>query len=229
MAITEMPRIQEVISRLEKQRGIYKDHDTSASIKAEADLAQLELLEGFPITLSQFIVDVWGLLEAFVRGLVALSLEKLDGMHFDAVTKLRVRIGEYEQQKGSARFHYIVKLLEREEASSVKNGADRFESLLACVGLQGSLPKNLRQALYELSQLRNCIVHNARRADMQLIENCPWLDLTEGQLISPGYERAMRLCKAAKDYSILVVARATTKCGDPMQKTVESVASEWQA
>ena len=226
-ALTVIPRIGEEITRLEQQRGIVSDPALLETTKAEAELARAEVASGFAITLSQHLVDLWGLLEASVRNLVALWLEHMGGMKCEAVTKLKVRIGDYENLEGPAKFQYVVKLLEREEASSIKNGADRFESLLACVGLGGPIPKNLRRALYELSQLRNCIVHNARRADSQLTNACPWLNLTPGELISPGQEKSSELFHAIWSYSLLLVSRASTLAGDPKQDVVDEVFAEW--
>ena len=229
-ALTTMPRLAEVIARLENRYGIGASEDSfMRDVEADAELAQLEVNEGFPITLSQFLVDIWGLLEAFIRKLLTLSLEHMGAMRFERVAKLKIKVGDYDQLVGAERFYYVVKVLEREEASSTKVGVDRFESLLACVKLDGPLPSSLKKALYELSQLRNCIVHNARRVDLQLVLACPWLALSAGQMISPGHERATRLSKAVRDYSILAVARASARYGDPMQNAVDEVFKDWSA
>jgi hypothetical protein len=227
-ALTQIPRIGEVIQSMEASRGVVPDEGEIVQAKEEAELAEREVTDGFPITYSQFLVDTWGLLEACVRGLVARWLEsERVAMQSPAVQRLKVRIGDYERHLGSARFQLIVQLLEREEASSLRNGVDRFESILKSVELDGPVPDSLKRALYELSQLRNCVVHNARRVDRQLIEACPWLDLILGSRLKLKYEEVRRYHRAAMDYSILLLVRVANRRGQCIGGA-DHVFEDWQ-
>lgn len=229
--LTHMPKINRLIIGAGTAKGIVRAPDDPIATFGEdlTDLASREVADGFPITNSQYLVDIWGLLEACVRKLMALWLEHLDGaMRVDAVSKLKTRIGEYEARRGAEKYYFVVQLLEREYGSSLKSGADRFESLLQCVGLDGPAPKRLKTALYELSQLRNAIVHNARRADTQLVEACPWLNLSPDDPIRPNETQLRVLSRAVMDYAILILARGGRALGEEMDEEIKLTALDWQ-
>jgi hypothetical protein len=227
--LVTLPRFGELI----KLRAVSEqDHDLANSLMDHggiSDLAQLEISEGYPITYSQYVVDIWGLLEASVRNLASKWLEqKPEIMQTEAIKKLKIQLGEYEQCAGSARYQYIVKTLERDQSSSLKKGAERFESILSAVGLGGSIPKKLRDALFEMSQLRNCIVHNARKADDQLISQCPWLNLQKDQRISLKFEEIDKFRRTFLDYTILLFGRGLKVMGyGAGEEIIDEVFQNW--
>ena len=227
--LTQLPRIGEVIRSESVSTRVLSLAEALSYDDGVLELAQREMNEGYPITYTQFIVDIWGLLEAGVRSLVSHWLQnEKDAMQCSAVQRLKIRVGDYERHSGPARYQFIVQMLEREEASSLKKGLDRFESLLTSVELGGVVPQKLKLALYELSQLRNCIVHNARRADRQLIESCSWLNFEKGAHIRLSIEQLDNYNRAVMDYSVLLLARTLEKRGESSAGTITNeVFSTW--
>lgn len=182
--------------------------------KRESDLAEREVADGFPVLHSQAVVTLWALLEACVRRLVADWLTNeptsLQNTPFD---KVKVRLAEYERLEKAERMLYVADALEREVAASLQTGVGRFESLLEALRLSGDVPDLLRRELYELSQVRNAIVHRGGSVDRRLAEACPWLSLTPGELVLISHKMFGKYAGAVHAYLILLICRVAERFG----------------
>lgn len=162
------------------------EQENSASQLAEAqvdkDLAQREVDHDFPLLHEQATIALWSSLEALVRSFLAKWLAHTpEAWQTDVVKKLKVNIGEYESLEHSERCLWIVDLVDQQVSGPLRSGVTRFESLLQPFGLGGPVEESCQRALYELSQIRNALVHRSGVVDKRLADACPWLKLTPGQ------------------------------------------------
>lgn len=177
-------------------------------------MATREVADGFPVLHAQAVVTLWALLEACVRRLFADWLTNeptsLQNPMFD---KVKVRLAEYERLEGAERMFYVADALERELAAGLQIGVTRFESLLEALTLSGEVPDLLRRDLYELSQIRNAIVHRGGSVDRRLAQACPWLALKPGNDLHISHEMFGRYYNAVHAYLILLICRVGERFG----------------
>jgi hypothetical protein len=146
-----------------------------------AKLAHREVDHGFPLLYGQAAIAMWSSLEALIRSLIAQwLLNTPEAWQLDAVKKLRVKLGDYESLDRFERCLWITDLIDQEVSGPLRNGVNRFESLLQPFGLSGSIDPEWRKTLLELSQVRNVLVHRNGTVDRKLIDACPWLKLKLG-------------------------------------------------
>jgi hypothetical protein len=66
---------------------------------------------------------------------------------------------------------------------SLKAGVGRFEGVLAPLGLGGPVDEGVRRALFELSEVRNVVVHRAGVVDRRFMEKCPWRSVSSNAML----------------------------------------------
>lgn len=185
--------------------------------------ARAEAAAGFPLLTTQHLADLWALLENRVRRFVARWLESPPApLRADVADRLPH--SDTADARRRERFHDIVRTLEREAIATTRHGVDRFEYLLAWLGLAGALPPSVKRRLYELSKLRNCIVHNMRIADEALRDDCPWLDLEAGSPIVLETGHVRELQHAVSAYLTVVMQRACLAAGESHPATLPDIA-----
>ncbi len=208
-SILGMRRIREILKDDEGSSNRLSSVTQLDENKNEALLMQFELNHGFPVLHGFAVVALWSWLEHFVKGFLALwILYRKDALNVPVVQKLKVRLGEYLQLEGEEQSRYLLDLLESELGSPRKRGVTRFESLLEPFGLSGPLPDGCAEALFELQQVRNAIVHNNGCADRKLITACPWLGFRLEQVINVSNEMLDRYSDALGTYTRALVYRA---------------------
>jgi hypothetical protein len=118
-----------------------------------------------------------------------------------------------------------VALIEREADVIGKRGTTRFEAVLNYVGLSGETPDIVRRAIYELQQIRHCIVHNGARADTQLLAACPWLSLSLGDDIRVSSRQFSSFTGSANYYAYELYRRTKVKHGGDAATTEERLSN----
>jgi hypothetical protein len=146
-----------------------------------------------------------------------------DALQTEPVCKLRVRVGDYELLRADERFAYLAALLDREVSAGIRNGTERFESLLRPLGLDGPVPKSLAKDIFELGQVRNGVVHRGGRVDRKLAESCPWLDLKPDDELKVSQDMFRRYSVAATQYLILLICRVGERFGVDMTENRQQV------
>jgi hypothetical protein len=203
-----MPDVIEAIAEAEDKHG---EPDTKAKLalaREEAELADTEVSQQFPLLHGLGTVALWSLLEAAVLEFVSEWFKNQpDALQTEPVSKLRVRVGEYELLKGDERFAYLAAQLDRETGAGIRNGTERFESLLRPLGLNGPIPKGLAKDIFELGQVRNGLVHRGGRVDRKLSESCPWLNLNPNDELKVSQAMFERYSEAAMQYVLLLICR----------------------
>jgi len=203
-----MPKVIEVIARVEDKDGEPDTQARLAHAREEAELADKEVNQQFPLLHGLGTVALWSLLEAAVLEFVSEWFKNQpDALQTEPVSKLRVRVGEYELLRADERFAYLAAQLDREVGAGIRNGTERFESLLRPLGLDGPIPKRLVKDIFELGQVRNGLVHRGGRVDRKLSESCPWLDLRPNDELKVSQAMFGRYSEAATHYVILLICR----------------------
>jgi hypothetical protein len=180
----------------------------------EKDLAQREVENDFPLLHEQATVALWSSLEAMVRTFAARWLQNdPTAWQADAVRKLKVRLGEYEALSQQDRCLWIVDLIDQEAGGALRNGVNRFETLLQPFQLDGPLTAEIQKTLFELSQIRHVIVHRRAEADRRLLETCPWLSLKAGERLKVTHDMWHRYNGAVAEYVLEVIQRVRVKLG----------------
>jgi hypothetical protein len=101
----------------------------------------------------------------------------------------------------------LVGELERELGTSLKQGVNRFEALLALFGLSGPIDDGTKKALFELSNVRHVIVHRRGVADKRFSDACPWMGLRPGDEVKVTSRQYERYLLAAVKYSVILRER----------------------
>ena len=182
--------------------------------RTEAKFAQLEIEKDLPFLHSQAAVALWASLEAAVDTVLASWLANEPGaVQVDAVSKLRVRVGEYEGLNPDERCLYLVELLKHDLGSPFRQGVSRFEAILEPFGLSGRVTRTVSKNLFELQQVRHVLVHRAGVVDNRLSQACPCLKLDVGDPILVRYEEYAKYTGAALQYLIELLKRIHRRYG----------------
>ena len=205
--IQTMPKMVEALAQAEQDTS-EEAQQTLGRAEELAELAVREVDEGFPLLYAQYTIAMWAALEATVRLFTVRWLQNHEpAMDIEAIKTLRVRLGEYERLGEEERCFYIIEQLEQDVSASLKKGVGRFESLLKLFGLSGPVDDDIRRGVFELSEVRNALIHRSGIADRRLVENCPWLVLSVGEPVKTDQGSTTRYLGAIMDYSAVLVHR----------------------
>lgn len=127
-------------------------------------------------------------LETTVDGLLlAMLSDKEAWLRYPGVASikaLRVDVVRLLNFSRHEQVEYLAREIRQGVAASIKEGVGRYESVLEAVGLSGPVPESVRSAMFELTEVRNVIVHRNAIADRRLKERCPTLKCEIGRAIS---------------------------------------------
>lgn len=200
-----MPRLKKALAAVQ---GKVQDEIEAQRVEKEAELAESEVENGFPVLHTLAVVAVWSWLEHTIKGLLVEYISRnRKALKSGAFPKLKIKLGDYVALTKREQASYIVDLLEQETSSSLKQGINRFEVLLESLDLTGSTPDSTARQLYELQQVRNSIVHQNGRCDRRLRTSCPWLKLKLGSQITVGTAQLELYAAAVSDYALEVLYR----------------------
>ena len=136
---------------------------------------------------------------------------------------LRINLGEYESVPRTQRHLFVVDMLEKELGGALKDGVTRFEVMLEPFGLSGELPANLRREIYELSQVRNLIVHNISKVDRRFVAACPWIKVKIGEEYRVSHHTFARYSRVLTTYVTLIICRLGEHYGVNMSDQKQSI------
>ena len=143
--------------------------------------------------------------------------------------RLKVKLGEYEALTVEERAFYVVGLFEREVGVPLKSGVGRFESLLELIGLGGPVPEQIKRTMFELSQVRNLLVHQRGIVDRRFLEHCPWFTLSLGDSVIINHQQFAIYEQAVFAYTSELVQRLRIYRGQKRDKSVEETIIEIEA
>lgn len=178
--------------------------------------AKKEIEAGFPLLHEQATVALWGGMEAYLKDVCAeWLLNRKEALQGEVVGRLRVRVGQYESLDPEERARFLVDLIDQEVSAPLKSGVGRFEALLDALGLGGPVDDGLRKRMFELSQVRNLVVHRQGIVDRRFAEACPWVSQTLGERLKINHQSWSRYHDAVNDYIGVVSDRWFLALGLP--------------
>ncbi len=181
-------------------------------------LAMEEVKNGFPLLYAHSVVAVWSALEAAIPQFCADWLmcfpQLLENKPF---AKVSIQASSVLIADKRILVEGIIQTLQQITQAPLKVGVGRFDVLLDAVGISVPTEEERRRTLFELSKVRNVIVHQGGKADNKFISECPWVNATLGQRVPIGPERYRSYMIAARSYAADVVVQA------------RQVAQEWTA
>jgi len=194
---------------------IFADGDESDDAKEKierakeyAKFAQEEVDAGFPQLYADATIGLWTSLESTIREFFRRWVANRESArNLKCIASIRVTIGEWESLSLDERPAFIIDHLERATAANLKQGIGRFECILTEFGLGGAVDDDNRRELFELQKVRNVLVHNRGIADRQLIESCPWMDLSIGKNVRVKPCCYSRYAVAVNDYCANIIHR----------------------
>ena len=226
--IQARPKIIEVLMKIREDDSI----DESQRLKTareDADLSKREVESGFPILHAWAVVGLWALLEATNRKFLTEWLtHKRTAWRIEPIQRLKIRLGEYESMPKNHRYSFVVALLERDLAASLKGGVSRFEAMLQPFGLSGEIPGRLEREMFEFSQVRNLIAHNAGKVDQRFVKACPWLKVRVGDDFLVSGKMLAKYCAASIYYITLVICRVGESFAIDMSKERLSIMQSFE-
>ena len=225
-AVEALAKIDTALEETNKKKSYAKKLKQA---KADGELAQKEVDNGFPILHAQAVIALWGILESQTRSFLAAWLaNEPKALFVSQVQKLRIQLGDYESLSQDERPYYILDLLERDVQAPLKQGINRFESLLAIFGLGGEVNETIGKDLFEMHQIRNVLVHRQGIADKRLVLACPWLKISIGDIIVVSHKDYERYSHAALCYVVELIIRIGAHFGTPRNyyRELEKIVSE---
>lgn len=206
-ARSSLPRAQAALQELEKFVGV-----VHLGFEYAVNLSKLESLLGEYLELSQeqlrersqieeyarsqrennfsylyelAVVRIWSILEACCEDLAIETISMDESIrNSDTLRKLKGPLLEFSELSSTEQARVLLQELRWEIKAPLQRGIGRFEVVLDAVGRGGPVDEIVRKVLFELSEIRNAIVHNNAKVDQRLAQNCSWLKVEIGQPIS---------------------------------------------
>lgn len=206
-----LPKAMEALRRADGEELNAELHEKAVR---DAEFVDKERLEGFPVVYSQAVLSLWSLLELAVKDLVGVWIRNNpDILLVPPISNLKMKIGDFLVINEDEKCLFFVDVIEREIGAGVKNGINRFESLIGAVGLSGVTPQKMNDVFFEFGQVRNAIAHRGSRADKKLVANCPWLNLEVGESLRVDSKMFRKYQKSSLLYATLLICRTADKFG----------------
>lgn len=153
-------------------------------------------------------IRIWSTIEAFVSDVACFSLRTIPEVkQSSALAKLKGPLIEYASASEPRQAELMFQLLESQVNAPLKAGVGRFEATLKSLGLGGGVHQRVRDALYDCSNYRNCIVHNDGIIDHALVTAIPVFESVKGTRLGITPKDARRFLYAAFWYMLEIQRR----------------------
>lgn len=166
-----------------------------------------EKRNGYFHTNSQFSILLFAYLEGGIKRFIMSLFEHLPTVYdIKEVKDIKISVAEYRKCSKEELYGYLFERYEDSVAKGEKYGVSRFEKMLKPFGFGGAVDEEVKKSIFELAQIRNCLLHKGGRADKAIIENCSWLELKLNERVSINNEQVISYCNNVTAY-IQTVAR----------------------
>lgn len=219
-AISQLQGFGQLAEAMKTARAALKEKDPDdveqhiALAKGAEKLAIDEVRDGFPLLISHSVVAIWSALEAMIPKFVVQYLLLKPGiLQSEPFDRIKLPVSTYESLDREGLMSELVQEIMQTTQSALKPGIGRFESLLEKVSLGGSVPENMRRDLFELSQVRNLIVHQFGHVDARFTAACPWLQVVSGSRLKLTNKDFDRYRDAIRGYVRIIIERVRATAG----------------
>ncbi|MFD2163676.1 hypothetical protein ACFSJU_14800 [Paradesertivirga mongoliensis] len=208
---------------VEALKGINIDHnqgeDFEEIINRHAKLAEEEEDQGYPFLYSQASIMLYSNLEACIKRIVITYFRHNNLTEIKEVSNLKITVAEYYNLDDDDRYDYLFQQYEKSITIGIQYGVTRFESLLKPIGLSGPMTEEVSKTIFELSQIRNVLLHRGSIADRHFIKSCPWVAYNLGDSIKVDRDQYNRFTEAVGEYFVLLVERLRELKAIPPRKS----------
>lgn len=209
-----MPQIAKTIIKVEGENESNKNSIKHASEIAE--IAKKEIENGFPFLHSQAALMYYSYLEGAIKRLIITYFKNNELVEIKGVNNVKITLSEFIYLDEGEKFEYIFIQFEKTVSTGIQYGISRFENLLSYIDFDGEVPEAISKVIFELSQIRNNILHRGAVADRFLIKNCPWLGYSIGDRIKVSHTQYSKYFQAIYNYTMLIAIRLGEKNGVDM-------------
>lgn len=200
-AVTDLAKVNGEIDEAQAQRELQ-------FAAQERDIAQSEISKDFPLLHAHAVVSIYVALEVFTRDLVtAWILNKPEVLKTKTFGLIKINVAEYENFTKFERVEFVVNELEKALRVDFRPGVARTEAVLEALGVSGPVEPSIRDAIFEMSQVRNLIVHCASVADKRFVTNCPRFGIKVGDYLAVSSNKLREYATATLQYLTLVATR----------------------
>jgi hypothetical protein len=190
-----------------------------AQAAEDAAFTTNEREQGFPHLHAYTLVGMWGALEAGVEDmLVGILLHEPALLLKPEFGKIRIPFAKFEELDKEERMRFLLSEVQRGESSGLAQGVTGFENVLQVFDLSGPVTEEIRKPLWEMNHTRNVTVHRDLRADLRLIQACPWVNLKVGDRIFTNHAKVDFFLVGVVNYLIVLVGRLGARYGAPLPK-----------
>ena len=200
-------RLTEVLSKSEfdEKRERYSPSDIEEARKLE-DLAKSEIERGFPLIIAHSIVAIWSALEACIPEFCAdWLIAQPELLESEGLAKIKVSATLLNTADRRGAMRAVVSEIERQVDAPQKAGLGRFQANLEKLGLGFGLDDDLRKSLFEMSKVRNLIVHRLGKADEIFANECPWRNLNSGDRLVLTLDDYKRYRSSSGEYAAQII------------------------
>lgn len=236
-ALEQSTRAVEIVELYQR---IAKFRDDASSLMTEKDLikakkeaGEVELFarkqkeDGFPYLYSLALVRLWGILEAMVDDIVVDFMRRpAQCKDKDFFYSMKGPLLEFATASPEQQADLLTERLKDAVQAGLKLGVGRFEAMLEPIGLGGGIDPDIRRVLFELSQVRNAIVHKAGVADRRFVESCPWMNLKRGERLKVNGGDFHLYMVSAYYYALVLRLRTLQLSGCEKTQELKDVISE---
>lgn len=221
LGVLGLHELTHTLSRHEQNLGV-KHTDAGLDINARSTLqaaweraesARIELANGHPHLNAQAILSYCSALDAMVENLLKSwrsfrVMRVVDEMMATAASKVPAAAQAVDPEALDAIREVLTTRVAKKalgKAPALRDsGPDRYERLLAKIGLHAPedrpLPQGLVDALTELNVLRNVLMHRAGRIDLPAMNSARTLSYKRGQLVRVDRDDYRRYSAAVHCY-----------------------------
>jgi len=185
---THATRVVDVLKRSQDRFGkpnryASEEHYREARKQAEREEAfgRQQESKGFTYLYALASIKLWSILEATIDDVALECIQTPDRCSDPKLLAgLKGPFFEFLQSSAEERSEFLVGQLKQEVRASIQKGVGRFEAILVPLGLGGAVPEAVRRAIFELSEVRNVLVHRRGFADKRFVSSCPWFRVKTG-------------------------------------------------
>ncbi len=212
-----MPKVVDAIAKVQGE----SDEIESSRKNAEriATLAKEEIDSGFPFFHNQAVLILYSQLEGAIKRFI-IDFFSIEGVlsSIDKLKKIKIPLTEYYNLNEIEKMDFLFQQYEKNESIGLQYGVTRFEALLKPIGFSGEVKENISKDIFELSQIRNNLLHRGGVADKYFIDSCPWLDYKVGDKIRLNSVQYERYFNSVMKYLVQIVIRLGEKRGVDMNE-----------
>jgi len=157
-------------------------------------------------------VSLWGSMEAVVEDmLLGMLVNERHLLKKSEFADTKLSLAEFETLEKEDRMRFLLDDLKGSRAMRGKRGADRYEALLEVFDLSCAVKPEIKQAMFEMQNVRNVIVHRGSFADRRFVKSCPALNFKIGEKIVVSEPMFTRYVNSLLEYAISLMHRLKAK------------------